>query len=153
MAACKDNFKNTEGVCAFCHWSSKPCTNPSCPNEIGVPTKRCGGCRIDRYCSVECQAEAHPHHEARCKKIQEKRLLAAEKDDREDSASIFSEEGTCAGEDSCSSEEKKSDVRCEISSGKEEEAMQDDESDADSIVHKDLFEEFARDYGYSCISM
>ena len=48
--------------CSKCYWSSKPCTNPKCPNEIGVQTKRCGGCHIDRYCSVECQVEAYPEH-------------------------------------------------------------------------------------------
>ena len=59
--------------CSRCYWSTKPCTNPSCPNEVGVPTKRCGGCHIDRYCSVECQAAAYPAHMNRCSKIQEKR--------------------------------------------------------------------------------
>ena len=62
--------------CSNCYWKSKPCTNPSCPNEVGVPTKRCGGCHLDRYCSVECQAAAYPDHSARCKKIQEKRAAA-----------------------------------------------------------------------------
>ena len=57
--------------CNTCY--SKPCTNPNCPKEPGVPTKRCGGCHLDRYCSVECQAAAYPDHVARCKKIQEKR--------------------------------------------------------------------------------
>ena len=60
----KDSFR-----CTTCYWKSKPCTNPSCPNEVGVPTKRCGGCHIDRYCSVECQAAAYPGHVARCEKI------------------------------------------------------------------------------------
>ena len=59
--------------CTTCYWSSKPCTNPTCPSEVGVPTKRCGGCHIDRYCSVECQATAYPAHVARCGKIQTKR--------------------------------------------------------------------------------
>ena len=59
--------------CGRCYWSSKPCTNPNCPNEVGIPTKRCGGCHIDRYCSVECQAEAYPDHVERCHKIQAKR--------------------------------------------------------------------------------
>ena len=59
--------------CTTCYWKSKPCTNSSCPNEVGVPTKRCGGCHIDRYCSVECQAAAYPDHVARCEKIQAKR--------------------------------------------------------------------------------
>ena len=58
------------------YWSTKPCTNPNCPNEVGVPTKRCGGCHIDRYCSVECQGMAYPAHRARCRKIQAKRLNA-----------------------------------------------------------------------------
>lgn len=62
--------------CSSCHWASKPCTNPNCPKELGVPTKRCGGCRLDRYCSVECQAEAYPDHVAKCEKVQEKRAKA-----------------------------------------------------------------------------
>mmetsp|Transcript_22324 Transcript_22324/g.64088 ORF Transcript_22324/g.64088 Transcript_22324/m.64088 type:complete len:157 (-) Transcript_22324:2817-3287(-) len=62
--------------CSHCYWSAKPCTNPSCPNEVGVPTKRCGGCHIDRYCSVECQAAAYPAHVPRCHKIQAKRAGA-----------------------------------------------------------------------------
>ena len=59
--------------CGRCYWSSKPCTNPNCPNEVGIPTKRCGGCHLDRYCSVECQAAAYPEHMERCHKIQAKR--------------------------------------------------------------------------------
>ena len=55
--------------CSHCYWSTKPCTNPTCPNEVGVPTKRCGGCHIDRYCSVECQLAAYPAHKKRCEKI------------------------------------------------------------------------------------
>lgn len=144
--------------CSRCYWASKPCTNPNCPNEVGIPTKRCGGCHIDRYCSVECQAAAYPDHAARCMQIQEKRLLAGEKDDREDtsSTSIFAAEGTGADEDSSSSEGGESDVSNEISNSEEEETPPDDESDgSDSYVHKDLFEEFARDYGYlyGCVSM
>lgn len=63
--------------CSRCYWSTKPCTNPTCPNEVGVPTKRCGGCHLDRYCSVECQAAAYPAHVNRCNKIQEKRVAFA----------------------------------------------------------------------------
>jgi len=59
--------------CGTCYYKAKPCTNPSCPNDAGVPTKRCRACHIDRYCSVECQAAAYPGHVGRCKKIQEKR--------------------------------------------------------------------------------
>lgn len=62
--------------CNTCYWSAKPCTNPNCPNEPGVPTKRCGDCHLDRYCSVECQAAAYPAHVGRCQKIQEKRMVA-----------------------------------------------------------------------------
>mmetsp|Transcript_7407 Transcript_7407/g.20564 ORF Transcript_7407/g.20564 Transcript_7407/m.20564 type:complete len:377 (-) Transcript_7407:152-1282(-) len=64
--------------CSRCYWSAKPCTNPTCPNEnkVGIPTKRCGGCHIDRYCSVECQAAAYPAHVERCQKIQSKRTAA-----------------------------------------------------------------------------
>ena len=72
-----------DGLWALCppcaeekYWSTKPCTNPSCPNEVGVPTKRCGGCHLDRYCSVECQAAVYPSHIARCLKIQAKRAAA-----------------------------------------------------------------------------
>ena len=67
--------------CSFCYWSAKPCTNPNCPNEVDIPTKRCGGCHLDRYCSVECQAAMYPDHVGRCKQIQERRAAAAgEKD-------------------------------------------------------------------------
>ena len=62
--------------CPTCYYKAKPCTNPTCPNEVGISTKRCGGCHIDRYCSVECQAAAYPGHVERCKKIQEKRAGA-----------------------------------------------------------------------------
>ena len=72
-----------DGLSALCppcaekkYWSTKPCTNLSCPNEVGVPTKRCGGCHLDRYCSIECQAAAYPSHVARCHKIQAKRAAA-----------------------------------------------------------------------------
>ena len=65
--------------CSTCYWSAKPCTNPNCPNEPGVPTKRCGGCHLDRYCSVECQAAAYPAHVGRCQKIQKKRLASGMK--------------------------------------------------------------------------
>ena len=61
--------------CSHCYWSAKPCTNPTCPNEVGVPTKRCGGCHIDRYCSVDCQLAAYPAHIRRCSKIQMKRVV------------------------------------------------------------------------------
>ena len=63
--------------CSRCYWSTKPCTNPTCPNEVGVPTKRCGGCHLDRYCSVECQLAAYPAHVNRCSRIQEKRAAFA----------------------------------------------------------------------------
>ena len=63
-------------LCSSCYWSSKPCTNPACPNDAGMPTKRCGGCHLDRYCSVECQAAAYPDHMVRCKEIQVKRAEA-----------------------------------------------------------------------------
>ena len=59
--------------CERCHFATKPCTNPTCPNEEGVPTKRCGDCRRARYCSKECQIAAYLDHQKQCKKIQEKR--------------------------------------------------------------------------------
>ena len=65
--------------CSRCYWTTKPCTNPTCPNEVGVPTKRCGGCHLDRYCSVECQMAAYPAHLNRCNKIRERRAAALEK--------------------------------------------------------------------------
>jgi len=63
-------------ICTPCYWSSKPCTNPKCPNEVGIPTKRCGGCHLDRYCSVDCQAAMYPDHVARCQRIQARRAAA-----------------------------------------------------------------------------
>jgi len=67
---------STELRCGHCYWSTKPCTNPACPNEVGVPTKRCGDCHLDRYCSVECQVVAYPNHVARCERIQARRAAA-----------------------------------------------------------------------------
>ena len=58
--------------CERCYYSAKPCMNPTCPNKVGVPTKRCGVCRRSRYCSKECQIAAYPGHQHKCKKIQEK---------------------------------------------------------------------------------
>ena len=70
--------------CSRCYWATKPCANPTCPNDIDTPTKRCGDCHIARYCSIECQAAAYPDHVGRCKKIVAKRnaaaAVAAEKD-------------------------------------------------------------------------
>jgi len=62
--------------CGHCYWSSKPCTNPNCPNKVGIPTKRCGDCHLDRYCSVECQVAAYPGHVARCQRIHARRAAA-----------------------------------------------------------------------------
>ena len=62
--------------CNNCYWSVKPCINSKCPNEPGVPTKRCGNCHLARYCSVECQAADYPAHVGRCQKIKEKRMVA-----------------------------------------------------------------------------
>ena len=86
-------LQTRDPLCKGCYWSRKPCTNPNCPNGIGVLTKRCGGCHIDRYCSVECQAAVYPDHAARCKMIQAKRLLA-EKDEHEGSISRTLTRGT-----------------------------------------------------------
>ena len=116
-------FLIREGICSFCYWSTKPCTNPNCPKEVGVPTKRCGGCHVDRYCSVECQVAMYPYHAVRCKKIQEKRLIA--KDEHEERISIVSEETTCTDEDSSSGSmerererERENDLRSEIRSSR-----------------------------------
>ena len=77
IALAKDGILGpTHYLCPSCYWAAKPCSNPTCPNEVGVPTKRCGGCHLDRYCSVECQAAAYPAHVGRCQKIQEKRTTA-----------------------------------------------------------------------------
>lgn len=59
--------------CERCYWSDKPCTNPNCPNEVGVPTKRCGDCHRARYCSKQCQIAAYPMHQDKCRKLKEKR--------------------------------------------------------------------------------
>ena len=76
-------YRNGEQSCNYrcgkCYWSAKPCTNPKCPNKADTPTKRCGGCHLDRYCSVECQAEMYPDHVAKCQKIQAKRVAKEEK--------------------------------------------------------------------------
>jgi len=63
--------------CDSCYYAAKPCTNPDCPNEVGVPTKRCGDCRRARYCSKECQKAAYPDHVRTCRNIQEKRATRA----------------------------------------------------------------------------
>ena len=69
--------------CSRCYWKSKPCTNSNCPNEVGLPTKRCGGCHLDRYCSVECQAAAYPNHVEKCTRIQKKRAVCDARDSKE----------------------------------------------------------------------
>ena len=77
LRAAKESIGDGEDFhCSHCYWSAKPCTNPTCPNEVGIPTKRCGGCHLDRYCSVECQAVAYPDHIQKCEKIQAKRAAA-----------------------------------------------------------------------------
>ena len=55
--------------CSRCYFAAKPCTNPTCPHEVGVPTKRCGDCRRARYCSKECQSAAYPAHQRECKAV------------------------------------------------------------------------------------
>mmetsp|Transcript_14120 Transcript_14120/g.31518 ORF Transcript_14120/g.31518 Transcript_14120/m.31518 type:complete len:278 (-) Transcript_14120:217-1050(-) len=60
-------------ACMPCYWSSKPCTNPDCPNDVGVPTKRCGDCRRARYCSKECQIAMWPKHKEECSKMTKKK--------------------------------------------------------------------------------
>ena len=84
--------KTKQFQCYGCYWSAKPCINPNCPNEDGTPTKRCGGCHIDRYCSIECQAEMYPEHMAKCKKIQAKRLASGMKVCAEGSAASKTQE-------------------------------------------------------------
>jgi hypothetical protein len=76
----RQNGQKKKYQCSCCYWSTKPCTNPTCPNEVGVPTKRCGGCHIDRYCSVECQAVMYPNHVARCERIRARRAAAGKND-------------------------------------------------------------------------
>ena len=79
-----DYVSNSHFQCSGCYWSAKPCTNPTCPNDVGIPTKRCGRCHLDRYCSVECQAAAYPDHIGRCQKIQAKRAAEAGKEGSEE---------------------------------------------------------------------
>ena len=72
---------DAKGVkCQRCYWSAKPCSNPTCRNEAGVPTKRCGDCRVARYCSKECQKAAYIGHVNKCRKIQEKRAARGQKE-------------------------------------------------------------------------
>lgn len=59
--------------CGRCYFTKKPCTNPDCPNELGVKTQRCGDCRRSRYCSKECQIIMYPEHQNKCKRIMAKR--------------------------------------------------------------------------------
>ena len=44
---------------------AQTCANPGC-SRLG--TKRCGGCKLVSYCSVECQRTAWPRHKASCSK-------------------------------------------------------------------------------------
>lgn len=37
-------------------------------------TQMCAGCRVERYCSAECQKAHWPMHREKCKKIQQDRL-------------------------------------------------------------------------------
>mmetsp|Transcript_241 Transcript_241/g.530 ORF Transcript_241/g.530 Transcript_241/m.530 type:complete len:303 (+) Transcript_241:120-1028(+) len=69
-------------MCTRCYWTTKPCTNPDCPNKAGVPTKRCGDCRRARYCSKECQIAMWPEHKLECSR------LRAEKDEKLSEAKV-----------------------------------------------------------------
>ena len=68
-ARCDPRY-NTE--CKMCGDCYKPCTNPNCFKV--TDTKRCGECRITRYCSKECQIAVWAEHKMECSK------LRAEKD-------------------------------------------------------------------------
>jgi hypothetical protein len=43
------------------------CTDHSGPSEAQLPTKRCAGCKVARYCSPACHKAHWPAHRASCK--------------------------------------------------------------------------------------
>jgi hypothetical protein len=50
------------------------CTNPACsnlegPSEAALPTKRCRGCLMVRYCGTSCQTVDWPRHKAGCREL------------------------------------------------------------------------------------
>ena len=83
-------------LCDPCYWMTKPCANVACPNELGsVQTKRCSGCHIVRYCSVECQAAAYPEHMERCKRIGDKLIASGKYVADERGCHNVEEDATC----------------------------------------------------------
>ena len=59
--------------------ATRPCAHPCCttivgPREAAQPLgKRCGGCRLVRYCGVGCQKADWPAHKAACRELQRRR--------------------------------------------------------------------------------
>ncbi|KAL4439788.1 hypothetical protein ABPG75_002789 [Micractinium tetrahymenae] len=54
--------------------ASLRCANLACcqvdgPSEAALPSKRCSGCRLVRYCSAACSAADWPRHRRRCRLI------------------------------------------------------------------------------------
>mmetsp|Transcript_3881 Transcript_3881/g.7611 ORF Transcript_3881/g.7611 Transcript_3881/m.7611 type:complete len:369 (+) Transcript_3881:248-1354(+) len=96
-----DDDGNARYKCSRCYFAAKPCTNPTCPHEVGVPTKRCGDCRRARYCSKECQRAAYPAHQRECKAEAERRQRVVE---GEMSALAEQEEALRAGLQICEAE-------------------------------------------------
>ena len=55
---------------------AEKCNYKDCPN---IGTKLCGGCKLQRYCSLECQKNNWPEHRRMCKSHQKTSLLATKK--------------------------------------------------------------------------
>mmetsp|Transcript_14123 Transcript_14123/g.31532 ORF Transcript_14123/g.31532 Transcript_14123/m.31532 type:complete len:304 (-) Transcript_14123:200-1111(-) len=76
-AYCDPKCSTEHDLCGSCY---KPCTNPGCTKV--TDTKRCGACRIARYCSKECQIAMWPEHKLECSR------LRAEKDEKLSEAKV-----------------------------------------------------------------
>ena len=56
--------------------ATRPCAHPCCASIVGAHEaetprgKRCGGCRLARYCCPACQKADWPAHKAACRELQ-----------------------------------------------------------------------------------
>ena len=63
--------------------ATRPCAHPGCativgPSEAAAPRgKRCGGCRLVRYCGPACQKADWKGHKAACRELQRREQAQA----------------------------------------------------------------------------
>ena len=56
--------------------ATRPCAHVCCARIVGASEadaprgKRCGGCRLVRYCGAACQKADWPAHKAACRELQ-----------------------------------------------------------------------------------